>query len=70
MNVTAWGALKCERLPRSRLQYDKRMRRLAPSLVGHANDADFLNRRVAHQGSLHFDGGNILAATDDDDQDL
>src|SRR5262245_42215470 len=45
---------------------DERLRTLAPRLVGHADHRDVLHRRVREQGLFDLDGGDVLAARDDD----
>ena len=54
------------RWPRRRLEHDERVRRLAPALVRQPDDGDLLDGRVADQDALDLDGGDVLAAADDD----
>ena len=47
------------------LEHHERVRRLAPLLVRHADDRDFLDRVVTQQHRLDLDRRNVLAAADD-----
>src|SRR3546814_15581047 len=49
----------------ARLEHDHRMHRLAPPLVGHADDRRLANGRVPRDDALDFGGADILAAADD-----
>src|SRR3546814_6985535 len=54
----------------ARLEHDHRMHRLAPPLVGHADDRRLANGRVPRDDALDFGGVDILARSEEHTSEL